>query len=72
MMSSAVHSSVFAERAVQMGAGLEVANAIRDYLQKAGGDARLALALSVADVFSEVNRPGHSRPGERAGLKEVH
>jgi hypothetical protein len=35
------------------GVALDVANAIRDYLTRAKGDARLALALSVADAVAE-------------------
>jgi hypothetical protein len=54
------------------GVALDVANAIRDYLARAKGDARLALALSVADEFlSQVlslrqHSPGrHHRQGVR-------
>ncbi len=46
----------FSERAASSGTGLEVANAIRDYLTRAGGDPRLALALSVADAVASSQR----------------
>lgn len=50
------------------GSNLDVANAIRDYLSKANGDARLALALSVADslAVSQAARGAGLRGGEAA------
>ncbi len=71
-MTGAVRSGGFAERAAEMGGGLEVANAIRGYLQKAGGDARLALALSVADAMADINRADHARQGERVLPEDMH
>jgi hypothetical protein len=53
----------YSERAARLGVGLEVANAIRDYLDKAGGDSRLALALAVADALG--NAQGFRRSGDR-------
>ena len=63
----------FVESASMGGVGLEVANAIRTYLDKANGDARLALALSVADrIAMSASRtiPRHylaQGPRERSG-----
>lgn len=47
------------ERAALSGSGLEVANAIRAYLERANGDTRLALAMSVSDAVSA------ARPSKR-------
>ncbi len=44
------------ERAILVGSGLEVANAIRTYLERANGDTRLALALSVSDGMVSARR----------------
>ena len=56
MIMGAVHGGEISERAAQFGLGLEVANAIRDYLSRAGGDARLALAMAVAEAFDAAPR----------------
>ena len=55
-----------AERAAA-GVGLEAANRIRNYLDKARGDARLALALSVADALelSQAVRAGTAQHAHR-------
>lgn len=71
-MGSASHISAFSERAAQMGVGLEVANAIRDYLDKAGGDPRLALALSVADAFGSPDRAGVARSLAPSRPEDMH
>jgi hypothetical protein len=58
------------ERAASSGTGLEVANAIRDYLTRAGGDPRLALALSVADAVASSHKAGtHAAPEKREGVR---
>ena len=59
-------------RATQMGVGLEVANAIRDYLNRAGGDARLALALSVTDALSSAHARGSASGRELTCREGMH
>lgn len=57
-----------------MGLGLEAANAIRGYLDKARGDARLALALSVADSLAlcQAARTGAASPQPRDRNPQPH
>ena len=69
-MGTAASGGGFLERATQMGVGLEVANAIRDYLDRAGGDARLALAMSVADALNVAD--GVARRTRPAGREDMH
>ena len=42
-------SAIWSETAAQGGTGLEVANKIAEYLKRAEGDTRLALAFCVSD-----------------------
>ena len=51
-MANTVGNGLLSERAAARGLGLEVANAIRDYLTRADGDPRLALAMSVSDAVA--------------------
>ena len=62
----------FADNATQMGSGLEVANAIRDYLKRAGGDARLALAMSVADALTSARAGAITRDPELRSREDMH
>jgi hypothetical protein len=64
MVTGAIHGGGISDRAAQLGLGLEVANTIREYLGRAGGDARLALALAVAEAFDAApeRRASWSRP----------
>jgi hypothetical protein len=55
-----------------MGSGLEVANAIRDYLKRAGGDARLALAMSVADALTSARAGAITRDPELRSREDMH
>ena len=44
--------SNWSQRAARAGTGLEVANAIAEYLKRANGDTRLALAFCVTDSLA--------------------
>ena len=61
-MITAGTRAVSFERATLAGSGLEVANAIRSYLERADGDARLALALSVSDGMVAARRSTPPQP----------
>jgi hypothetical protein len=62
----------FSDSATQMGSGLEVANAIRDYLNRAGGDARLALAMSVADALTSAQARAAERDPKLRSREDMH